>query len=81
MVFVDCFGKLAYKIIRKSDNKIFMALKADSCYYICEYDYNARCLRNCCLYDNIMLWNKITDVFPNLMQAVRYLKNNIDNFI
>ena len=50
-------------------------------YGICEYDYNAKALRNVYIYNPVLLWDEIPDVFPNFMQAVRFFKSNIKNFL
>ncbi len=71
MVYHDDFGKLAYQITRERDKRIFQVLKLGSSYGICEYDYNTKALRNVYFYN----------VFPNFMQTVRFLKNNIENFL
>ena len=81
MVYRDDFGKLAYQITRERDKRIFQVLKLGSSYGICEYDYNARALRNVYIYNPVLLWDEIPDVFPNFMQAVRFFKNNIENFL
>ena len=79
MVYYDVFGNLAYQIIRKRDKRIFQVLKFGSSYSICEYDYNAKALRDVYIYDSVFY--EISDEFPNFMQAVRFLKNNIENFL
>lgn len=80
MVYHDIFGKLAYQIIRKRDKRIFQVRKCGSGYSIYEYDYNAKALRDVYIYNSVLLWEKIL-VFPNFMQAVRFFKSNIENFL
>ena len=79
MVYHDVFRKLAYQIIRERDKRIFQVLKFGSSYGVCEYDYNAKALRSVYIYD--FIFYEISDEFPNFMQAVRFLKNNIENFL